>query len=488
MPASALLSPTLATALTLLYWLVVAGFVIRVLLRDRPQPSSRIAWIAVIVAFPVVGILANLLFGEVRLGRRRGTRYRQVEANLPPFARCRAGDEANFEAQIPPRYEHLFATAQSVSKLPPVGGNSATLFEDSNATIDALVADIDAAQEHVHLVTYIWLRDGNGMRVAEALERAANRGVRCRAIADHVGSLAMVGSGRWKDMRSAGVALNVAMPIDRPLLRTLWRRLDLRNHRKIAVIDDRVTYSGSQNLADAEFRIKSRYAPWVDAVMRFEGPIARQNQHLFAVDWMAHVDEDLSELLARSVAAPSPGFVAQAIGSGPTTRYSAVPEMFEALIDGARRRLIVTTPYYVPDEGIQSSLCAASYRGVDVSLVFPARNDSKIVGAASRSYYLELLEAGVKIFEYRDGLLHAKTLTLDGEVALIGSANIDRRSFGLNFENSVLLYDPETTSRLVERQLAYIATSRQVTLEEVRAWSPIRRIWNNSLAMLGPLL
>ena len=177
---------------------------------------------------------------------------------------------------------------------------------------------------------------------------------------------------------------------------------------------------------------------------------------------------------------------AQVIGTGPTVRYSAMPEVFETLMYAARRELVITTPYYVPDEAMQAALCASARRGVATTIIFPARNDSWIVGAASRSYYGDLLAAGVRIFEYEGGLLHTKSLTLDGEVTLIGSANMDRRSFELNYENNILFYDPALTAEMRRRQDAYLAQSRPVTAEMVAQWSMTRRLWNNTIAMLGP--
>jgi cardiolipin synthase len=265
-------------------------------------------------------------------------------------------------------------------------------------------------------------------------------------------------------------------------------RIDLRNHRKIVVIDDRITYCGSQNCADPEFAIKAKYAPWVDAMMRFEGPVARQNQLLFAGDWMAQVDDNIDELLRRPLPNSEPGLTAQVIGTGPTVRNSAMPEMFESLIYSARRKLVITTPYYVPNDSLQAALCASARRGVDTTVVFPARNDSWIVAAASRSYYPDLLAAGVRIFEYVGGLLHTKSLTMDGEVTLIGSANMDRRSFDLNYENNILFYDPALTADMRERQQDYIGRSVAVDMAGVSDWSWRRQLWNNTIAVLGPVL
>ena len=206
-----------------------------------------------------------------------------------------------------------------------------------------MVADIDAAQDHVHLTAYIWLPDNNGLKMVEALKRAAARKVICRTMADGLGSRSMIASEHWKAMQEAGVQVATALAIGNPLLRPLQGRIDLRNHRKILVIDNRITYCGSQNCADPEFRIKAKFAPWVDAMMRFEGPIARQNQHLFASDWMAQVDDDLNDLLRQPLAPADSGFTAQVIGTGPTVRNSAMPELFETLMYTARRELVITT-------------------------------------------------------------------------------------------------------------------------------------------------
>ncbi len=229
-----------------------------------------------IALVPVLGIAAYVLFGEVNIGRQRVARLRQVLAELPAAAEATEGDPAHSQPAIPERHKPLFAVGRSISGFEPVGGNSARLLADSNATIDAIVADIDAAQQQVHLLFYIWLADGNGCRVVAALKRAAGRGVKCRAMVDGLGSRRLIESRHWTEMSEAGVSVAIALPVGNPLLSPLRGRLDLRNHRKIVVIDGRITYCGSQNCADPEFRVKPKYAPWVDAVIRFEGPIARR--------------------------------------------------------------------------------------------------------------------------------------------------------------------------------------------------------------------
>lgn len=460
----------------------------RVMLRPHRQPASRMAWIVVVFALPFVGMIGYLLLGETSIGRGRAERMRKAEGEIPDVALTPGWDGAALQAAVPDIYRHLFQTGQSINGFAPVGGNHARLMQDSNTAIDSMVADIDAAKASIHIVFYIWLTDNNGLKVARALQRAAARGVACRAMADGLGSRTMIASQHWREMLAAGVKLAVALPIGNPFLRAIKGRIDLRDHRKIVVVDNWITYCGSQNCADPEFRIKPRYAPWVDVLMRFEGPVARQNQRLFAEDWMAATQENLRPLLLEPLPPVTPGFPAQVIGTGPTIRCSAMPEMFESLIYAARQALLITTPYYVPDEAMQAALCASARRGVETTIIFPARNDSWEVGAASRSCYAELLDAGVRIHEYEGGLLHAKTLTFDGAMTLVGSANMDRRSFDLNYENNILLHDVELTAALRARQEAFLARSRRVTREEVAAWPLWERLRNNTVAMLGPVL
>lgn len=464
-------------------------FIIRALLRPHRQPASRLAWIAIIGALPLLGILAYLLLGETNPGGAVVTRIRAAMRDIPvPGKRGETMIDVEQAYNLPPRAVSLFRMGQSINGYPPMGSNRATLMADSNTAIDTIVADIDAASAHVHISFYIWLADNNGTKVAQALIRAAKRGVICRVMADDLGSRRLIHGPLWREMAAAGVNLARALPIGNALLTPLHGRFDMRNHRKIVVIDNRIMFCGSQNCADPEFRVKAKFAPWVDLLARFEGPVVLQMQHLFATDWAAETGETLTSLLADAVVPDGPGFVAQVVGTSAALRYEAMPEMFIALMGSAKDELVITTPYYVPDEALQAALRGAAHRGVRTTIVMPTRNDSWIVAAASRSYYLELLQAGVQIHEYPLGLLHTKSLTIDGQAAMIGSANMDRRSFDLNFENNVVLHDPAFTAQIRERQQTYLDASTRVTEEAVRAWPTSRALWNNTLATIGPVL
>ncbi|OSP54053.1 cardiolipin synthase [Pseudoruegeria sp. SK021] len=468
--------------------LVQALLIVRVLLRPHRDPTSRLAWMVVILVVPFFGIAAYLLLGETNIGRSRVRRLREVTSLLPAPSKVEGHDDPALHPVLSDRHRALFMVGTSISGYEVIGGNDATLMADSLGTIDSMVADIEAATDHVHLLFYIWLPDTSGHKIGNALIRAAARGVTCRALVDDMGSRTLIKSDLWREMGAAGVHLERALKVGNPLIRILNGRIDLRNHRKVLVIDNRIAYCGSQNCADPDFLPKAKFAPWVDVMIRFTGPVVRQNAHLFAGDWMANGTENIVNLLTAPLEPAGPGFPAQVITTGPTTRHSAAPEMFTNLIFAARRKLIITTPYYVPVSSLQAAICAAANRGVETTIIFPARNDDFAVAATCHSYYEELLDAGVKIFEYLPGVLHAKTMTVDDDLTLIGSANMDRRSFELNFENNVLVCCAKLTAEMQARQQSFLDQSRQVTAEEVAAWSWRTRLANNALAIVGPVL
>jgi cardiolipin synthase len=255
------------------------------------------------------------------------------------------------------------------------------------------------------------------------------------------------------------------------------------------VVDNRIAWCGSQNVADPEFRIKPHYAPWVDIMSRWEGPVAQHNQYLFASDWMAEGGDDIRQLLTEKQDGKMKGsLLAQVIGTGPTASFDAMPSTFSELIHAAREELVITTPYFVPDEQLLFALTTAARRGVKTVMAVPKRCDSRVVAGTSRSYYEDLLKAGVELYEYRRGLLHAKTMIVDGRIGLIGSANLDRRSFELNFENNILFADAAFAQVVRKRQDEYIADSDPFTREDLARFGFLQRIWQNLLATMSPVL
>lgn len=460
-------------------------FIVLVLLRRRPA-SVTLAWIVVILILPLIGAVLYLLVGEVRIGKRRIARHEAIVARIQSSLPFSVADIRARDPEIPQPFKPIAILAEAVGENDALGGNLLRLIGDPDLFIQALVEDIEAAEHHCHLLTYIYLVDHSGTRVAQAMMRAARRGVACRVLADAVGSKLFLRSALRREMERAGVLVVAALPTN--ALRMLLSRLDLRNHRKLVVIDGVVGYTGSQNIADAQFAIKARYAPWVDAMVRIEGPVVWDLQVLFVEDWFLDTGESLEDLLGIQPLAQADGVIAQVVGSGPSTFNAALRQMNHAAFHLAREELIVTTPYFVPDDATLTALCTAGRRGVETSLVVPARNDSPIVAAASRSHYADLLESGVRIYEYQGGLLHAKTVTVDRDLAVVSTANLDRRSFELNFEVTLLVYDDDFASQLRFLQSGYIAASRPVDANRWRLRRAPLRLIENAAGTLSPLL
>lgn len=460
------------------------ALIVRVLMRPRLDPATRLAWIMVIEALPLIGIIAYVLFGEVRMNQAEVQRMADVRGRLTGLRK----PSAQIVTKAPDYAGPVMAANAAVGGMAAVSGNQVKLLEESDAAIDRLVDAIDAARDHVHVLFYIWLPDDSGTKVAEAIIRAELRGVECRVIVDALGSRAMARSSLWRKMEESGAECVTAFPWGLPFISFLFQRLDLRNHRKIVVIDNTIGFTGSRNCADMAFAVKAKFAPWVDILMSVEGPVVRQLQSIFLGDWMSYTGRDLGEMLIPVEPVDEPGLAAQVIATGPDLRAGTISDCLATMLHGARDKVIITTPYYVPDSALDSAIRGAARRGVEVTMILPARNDSMVVGATSEGFYHGLLAAGVNLYLFAPGLLHAKAMTIDGKMAMVGSANLDRRSFELNYEVNMALFDENFVRELDARQQSYVARAHRLTLEEVKGWGRLRRLRNNLLALASPLL
>ena len=374
------------------------------------------------------------------------------------------------------------AFVQRLGLLPVVGQSDAILMSDYQGVINRLVADIDAAREHVHLLFYIFANDSTGRRVIDALKRAAARGVECRILIDAIGSRPWSKSIK-EELIPAGVNTRRLLPVG--FLRRKSARADLRNHCKIAIIDGAIGYAGSQNIIDPDF------APGIvnqELMTRLTGPIVLELQTIFIANWFLETEEVLpvDKYMPQPVAT---GTVAcQVLPSGPDYPGAGVEHLLVSLIHAARKRIVLTTPYFVPSESLLTALQTAVLRGAEVHLVVSEVTDHRLVKWAQCSYYDELMEAGIVIHTYRDKLLHAKHISIDDDLAVIGSSNVDIRSFVLNSEIMVIFYDSEIASRLHEEQKRYFANSDRLvpSVWRQRSW-PVQ-IAENLARMLGPLL
>jgi cardiolipin synthase A/B len=458
---------------------------IAVILRRRFAPGTAMAWLVLILFLPELGLLIYLLLGVNHLGRRRARSHRlavaQARARQAPDTLSRYA----VRPEIDPQQRNMILQAERISGNPIVAGNGVELIPDADSLTDHLTADIDAAQHHAHLLYYIFSPDTIGQRIGDALIRARKRGVACRLLADAAGSRALFRSGLYHDLLSNGVEVHAMLPVA-PWRRKL-ARIDLRNHRKVAVVDGTSAYAGSHNAVNEDYGHKHA-GKWVDLSGRFTGPVVAQCQQLFCEDWKFETDQTLEGENLFPAIEPAGEIAAQVVPTGPNHEGESFRRVLIAALAAARRQIIMTTPYLVPDEPTLLALAMAADRGAQVDLVVPKKSDHPIVAAAGRYYYQTLLEAGVNIHTYNGGMLHAKTITVDDSFALLGSANLDIRSFYLNFEVNVLLYGQQVTQHLRFAQQRYLSQCDPVVLSAWRKRSALKQYAEGAASLFSPLL
>ena len=470
-------------------YLLALALVVRIVMLQRPA-GVTFAWILVVLLLPYVGALAYLLIGERRLGETRSRRasaiHRLYEDWLDDLKR-RFGDAGE---RLPERHRPLVREAIQVTGLPPMPGNRLQLLDHYEAIFRAMIGDIDQAVSYCHLEFYIWSEGGLADELAQALLRARQRGVVCRVQLDAVGSKPFL-QGKWaRRLREGGVELVEALPVSP--LRLLFRRMDLRNHRKIMVIDGRVGYTGSQNLVDPRFfKQQAGVGEWIDVMIRAEGPVLEALIGVVVEDWQQETGRALEviETYADNMAGDSGGSTpVQVIPSGPSYRYMAIHQLLTTVLYSARRELLLVTPYFVPDDTLKLALMSAAQRGVEVTLLVPERVDSLLVRYASRSLFDDLLAVGVRVAQFRGGLLHTKAIIVDGGFTVLGSVNMDMRSLWLNFEISLFVYDRDFTRRTRQLIRGYLADSRFIDAEAWRQRPARQRLVENLARLVGPLL
>jgi len=484
--ASHELFPAALRATGVFFWAIALALVPAVLMR-RKEPSATIAWILTLVLLPPVGVTLFLLFGRdrVRLPAKRKLEIDAVvRAQVAALREEPAADRTSHLKLASPFERSLFRVAQGLSHLRATSGNKAEVLVEGDATYAAIGDAIDAARHHVHAQYYLIRNDATGRWFRDRLVAAARRGVTVRLLLDGFGCFAL-GRGWRRPLRDAGVLVADFLP-----MRTVFLQpVNLRNHRKIVVVDGHTAFTGGFNVGDEYRGQMPGVGTWRDVHLRIEGPAAAELQRIFFQDWAFATREPISpgDYFPREPAAPGDATIA-IVPSGPDTRAEAIHRLFFGAIVGAQREVLVTTPYFVPTESILVAMELAAMRGVDVKLILPSRSNHSVTFHAGRSFYAQLLEAGVDICEYQPGMVHAKTLVADSQVALIGSANMDMRSFRLNFEVHALVHDETTAARLHRAFEDNAAQSRSVPIHE---WSARRwnlRMKEGASRLLSPLL
>jgi cardiolipin synthase len=472
---------------------VVVGFIATVAVSANRRPSSAIAWILLIVFIPLVGLIVFFLVGFGRLPVRRREKQREVSQRM--LARPEMADRSVLPAS--PSWAAGAVTLNSnLGSLPMVTGNSAQLIAGYTESFDAMIADIDAASGYVHVEFYILVLDAATQPFFDALARACARGVTVRVLSDHVsGFLAPHRKQTRQALARMGAQWHAMLPL-RPW-RGQWQRPDMRNHRKLVVVDGQVAYTGSQNLIDASYhkpRNVKRGLRWQELMVRLTGPVVAEIDAVFVTDWFSETDEMLpldAAVRAADAAhrrATPTGVVtqmdAQVVPSGPSFENDNNLKLFVLMIQNARHRISVTSPYFVPEEATLLALVTAASRGVHVELFVSAVGDQVMVYHAQRSYYEALLRAGVKIHLYRSPVvLHAKHFSIDDDMAVIGTSNMDIRSFSLNMEVSLLVSGRDFVDEMRKVEDDYRRNSDQLSLQQ---WSS-RSTWEKTLDSLARL-
>lgn len=467
--------------LTVLDVAIVLVLVPRIVL-DRRESGATLAWVVLIIAFPLFGLLAFWVLGRTRLRLRRKRRRRAESAmsgkTSPLVVAAAQALEPNERSPVAPEMNDLVKRLDGVG---PMAGNAVTLYREGPGMFDAMEQAIREARDHVHVEFYIWEPDPLGVRMRDALVAAARRGVAVRLLVDDVGSL-KAKAKFFAPIEEAGGKPRRFLPVS-----LFTRRLDLnnRNHRKIVVVDGKVGFTGGMNVGEEYLGQKK---PWRDAHVRVEGPAVARLQELFAQDWYHTVTEDLAQARYFPITGRRGDVWCQFVGSGPDDHgWYAIATLLFASIGLARDRVWIQTPYFVPDPPMTVALSTAALRGVDVRLLLSSALDHPAVLYAARSHYGELMASGVKIWELPI-MQHTKTVTIDGKLSTVGSTNFDRRSFRLNFEANAFFYGPPMALELEKLFEDTQREAKRITPEGFARRSRMKKALEAMARVMSPIM
>ncbi|UVK79018.1 MAG: cardiolipin synthase A [Sodalis sp. Ffu] len=471
------------------YWLLIAGVTLRVLMKRRTVPAAM-AWLLVIYILPLVGIITYLLFGELNLGKRRAERSKAMWSSTTQWIEDIKGCRRIFATENSEVARSLFQLCKHRQGMRGLKGNQIELLTNTDDAMEMLIRDIGLAKNTIDMVFYIWESGGLVDKVTEALMIAARRGIRCRLMLDSAGSVNFFRSLYPTLMREAGV--NVVEALHVSLLRVFLRRMDLRQHRKMILIDNHISYAGSMNMVDPRFfKQDTGIGPWVDMMARMEGPVTPAMGIIFSCDWEIETGERILPPPPDVNIIPfeqASGHTIHIIASGPGFPEGMIHQALLTSLYAARKQVVMTTPYLVPSDDLLHAICTAAQRGVEVHIIVPRNNDSMLVGWASRAFFTELLEAGVLIHQFEGGLLHTKSVLIDGQLSLIGTVNLDMRSLWLNFEITLVIDDDDFGRDLAHIQKDYIARSYPIYSQKWSQRPYWQRIVERLFYFFSPLL
>ncbi len=455
---------------------------------ERRNPYKTIAWLVIVNVFPLLGFVFYLLLGQ-NLRKRKITRTKYI--NEMNQLRQTVARQIEYIKNNEDFHDEPWATKKQLINLllrnanaPFTRHNQAAILSDGQEAFDCIFAELEKAQDHIHLEYYIIRHDKTGQKLKDVLIRKAKNGVRVRVIYDAVGSWTL-STEYITEMQQNGIEVKPFLPVVLPFINN---KLNYRDHRKIIVIDGRVGFLGGLNIGDEYLGYHPKLGKWRDTHLRLAGTSVYFLQIIFLLDWEFVSGQILTELGFFPETDITDEKIIQIAASGPDSDWEAIRQSYFALVNSAQKSIKITTPYLIPDEGILLALKTAALSGVDIKIILPGIPDKKIVFWASQSYFEELMESGIEIYLYQPGFIHAKIISVDGEVASIGSANLDMRSFQLNFEVNAMIYDRQLVQKIDADFAIDLGHCAKVDIVEFAQRPLASKIGQSAARLLSPIL
>ena len=461
------------------YFLLVIGLMIVVISENR-NPIRSIAWCVALLALPVIGVIFYLFFGRSMKGHHMLSRHNKRKL-LHNF---NARSESFSDLPIPPAERQIVKLAHSLNRAPLTINNEIKIFTNGRDKFDSLINDLENASSSIYLQYYIFADDSTGHRISDILIRKAREGLKVKVIYDHVGSFSS-SSKFFKEMRQNGVDTH---PFFRVTFPQLANRINWRNHRKLVIIDNEIGYIGGMNIADRYVFGQKDGSTWRDTHFRLRGDIIRSLIYSFAVDWYFLKDPDSSLNLEYAQTALHNKCAMQLITSGPIDTWNNISLCYLKAISSAKKTIYIQTPYFLPPDTLMNALEAAALAKIDVRIMIPRKTDSRLLQLATFSYVTRCLKAGIKVYTFEPGMLHAKSMTIDDDFTTAGSTNFDFRSFENNFEANLLIYDRDVNAGMRE---IFFSDLRHCTKLKYSEWKtrPLpQRALESLVRLFAPIL
>lgn len=464
--------------LEIVYALTIIS-VILVVISENKDPIKTLSWVMVLIFLPIVGLILYLTFGQDFTKKQVITKRMYDKLKRRPLDEISTTEELAY----PEQHKNLIQLLKNIDNTPLLGGSKVQFYTEAADKFEDLLKDISNAQHHIHVEYYIFMDDNLGHKIKDALIAKSLQGVEVRVIYDGFGSR-KTKRNFFEEMRKAGIE---AEPFLKLALPRLTSRLNYRNHRKIVVIDGRIGYVGGMNIAD-RYIDGFKWGKWRDTHIRIEGKGVQSLQSVFLIGWH-FVTQTL--ITSRKYFPDLPAYsnvMMQTVNSGPLRDEREISRGILQAIYDAKESIFIQTPYFIPPDSMSEALQSAATRGVDVRLMVAGKSDVPLVQVASRSFYKEMMESGVKVYTYNGGFLHSKLMTFDNSLTLIGSVNFDFRSFEHNFEVETFIYDKEVAAQAVT---IFVKDQRESELISLRAWQrrPVRiKFFESLMRIFAPLL